>query len=272
MKSSTPLSPKPARSSSGTNTPTFPSEERSERLKEIDELIAKQERETKEFARTLLQSIAEKDKISSATRRAYQQLNREVLESIDVTLQKIHARESESHGAKTLALEKLGIAVAELNTTRDEEEYISNYTSPDALVLSSQALSILGDIQLMDEQKRELENTSVATTATTTTSQESLTIDEIEEPVTDKTFTTSQALACLSEIFNYSSPVPVSSTPKELLEESFSSSSSSDNRSDKCLKAIRCLALGSSCLEGRKVFVSALNQFRSKKVRSFFIY
>lgn len=136
---------------------------RSERLRETEETLGRCERDIKEDIRGLLKALSSRDQVMTASRRAYQKLDRECKRSIGSTLKKLIIREKEAAAARMAALVKLEASVDEIDVEGDVADFIAHHkgSGPDsALILSSQALSILGDL-MVTEPAREKENDRV---------------------------------------------------------------------------------------------------------------
>ena len=126
-------------------------EGRQDRIRELDESARKIDGEIKEDIRALLKILSNRDQVMSASRRAYQKLDRECKKSIGSTLKKLIIREKEAASARMAALAKLEASVDEIDIDGDAADFIAHHKletrSPEgALILSSQALSILGDL------------------------------------------------------------------------------------------------------------------------------
>jgi hypothetical protein len=112
-----------------------------------EEAIYKAERDVREDVRFLLRAIEQRDNVLSASRRAFQKLHRECKKVAQLTLYKISEREFENAETRWAVLQKLQSSVAAIDLDYDENEFISTHCgSEGALVLSSQALSLLGDL------------------------------------------------------------------------------------------------------------------------------
>ena len=126
---------------------------RSDRLRETEETARRLEAEIKEDIRGLLRALSNRDQVLTASRRAYQKLDKECKKSVGNTLKKLIIREKEAASARMNALLKLEAAVEEIDIDSDISDFIQHHktdrqgTSADsALILSSTALSILGDL------------------------------------------------------------------------------------------------------------------------------
>ena len=109
--------------------------------------ITRCEREIKEDARALLRAIDHRDQVLSASRRAFQKLDRECKHAAFYTIQKITDKEVENNGLHGTVTSKLAGSVMAVDLERDTEDFIYDRRSHDgALMLSSQALSLLGDL------------------------------------------------------------------------------------------------------------------------------
>eukprot|EP01032_Pedospumella_encystans_P009944 gene9944-11660_t len=112
-----------------------------------EEAITKVERELKEDIRFLLKAINHRDNVLSASRRAYQKLHRECKKAAQLTLLRIADKEQEQADQRAAVLAKLQQSVRAVDIEADENEFIESYSGREgALVLSAQALSLLGDL------------------------------------------------------------------------------------------------------------------------------
>lgn len=126
---------------------------RVDRLREIEENITKYEREMKEESRNLLRVLNSRDHILSASRRAYQTLDMKCKKSVITSLKKLVVRERESNNARNAVLEKLELTIDNVDIDADLMDFIATHTTPDdGLVLQSQALSMLADLNIIDKK------------------------------------------------------------------------------------------------------------------------
>lgn len=261
-----------------------PDDNKSDKYKEMEENVMRQEKELRENIRDLLSCLAQRDQIYAASRKAYQKLNKECKLLIYTTLKKIVEREKESLLARQTILEKLEEKVNCIDIDQDESEFIEShigeYSNQGELLLQSQALSILGDIHILDRQHQEMRNTM----------GESNPFDEPEKleggsTQMDQTHEYFSRIFYLSD-WNVRGTVP-NSTPSEILsslkikavtQRGSLTQQTDDNGTDQSTslpvnndfneieEAIYKLCQLCDTTEGRKLFVNVLNQFRSKKV------
>lgn len=112
-----------------------------------DEAITRIDREMKDDVRILLRAIEHRDHILSASRRAFQKLHRECKTVAHLTLLKIAEKEAEQAEQRRIVLDKMYRSVNAVDIDGDENEFIETHSGRDgALVLSAQALSLLGDL------------------------------------------------------------------------------------------------------------------------------
>jgi hypothetical protein len=146
---------------------------KSEKYKEMEENISKQEKELRENVRDLLSALAQRDQIYAASRKAYQKLNKECKLMIYTILKKIIEKEKEALSARQTYLEKFEEKVNCIDLEQDELEFIEShvgeYSNDGELILQSQALSILGDIHILEKQHAEIKNSSTALPTTAPT-------------------------------------------------------------------------------------------------------
>ncbi len=142
-----PRSHKHGNSSSFGNSQDFKSTSK-EKEKNIEhENRLKYEKELRDDINSLLKAIAHRDQVLSATRRAFQKLDRECKRAIHYTLKKVLDKELESLEAQKAAIENFSKAVEVVNVEEDVDSFVQNYNHEDgALVLNSQALNLLGDL------------------------------------------------------------------------------------------------------------------------------
>jgi len=109
--------------------------------------VQKYERDIRDDVRGLLRAITNKDQALSASRRAYQQLDRTAKSAVVEALRTSVIREREAHDARDVALQALERTLASYSSGGDEEAFIERFGSEDTcFIQSGQALSILGDL------------------------------------------------------------------------------------------------------------------------------
>lgn len=130
------------------------SKDKNDRNREVDDL--KLERELKEDIHGLLRAIAKRDQVLSASRRAFQNLNKECKRAMYYTLRKILEKEKDNLETKQMVIEKFESNVSAVNVEADVNDFIENSRREDTgLILSSRALSLLEDLgsrQLQQQQ------------------------------------------------------------------------------------------------------------------------
>lgn len=127
--------------------PRYGRDGRSDRLRDAEDALQRSEKEIKDDIRGLWHALANRDQVVTASRRAYQKLDRECRKALANTLRRLIAREKEADAARQATLAKLESAVEEIDIESDVCEFISRHKGADGkLVLSSQALSVLGDL------------------------------------------------------------------------------------------------------------------------------
>jgi hypothetical protein len=151
----------PLTSQPSTTSPNAAGDElKSEKYQEMEDHLLRQDKEIRENARDLLSCLAQRDQIYAASRKAYQQLNKEVKLLIYTILKQIIEREKEALAAKQKVVERLEEKINCIDCESDELEFIEGevgeYSNPGELILQSQALSILGDIQILEKQNQEM--------------------------------------------------------------------------------------------------------------------
>jgi hypothetical protein len=100
-----------------------------------------------EEIRILLKSISNRDQVLSASRRAFQKLDRECKRAIYYSLRKILDKEKDNFEMQKLSIEKLDRALQKVNIEEDINSFISSYRYEEgSLVLNSHALSLLSDL------------------------------------------------------------------------------------------------------------------------------
>jgi hypothetical protein len=110
--------------------------------------VLKHEKEMSEEIRSLLKSISNRDQVLSASRRAFQKLDRECKRAIYYTLRKILDKEKENFEFKKMHLDKLDRSLSKVNIEEDMNTFIDTYQYEEgSLVLNSHALSLLSDLQ-----------------------------------------------------------------------------------------------------------------------------
>jgi hypothetical protein len=128
----------------------------------MEENIFKQEKELRDNVRDLLSALAQRDQIYAASRKAFQKLNKECKLLMFTILKKIIEKEKEALATRQKYLEKFEEKVNCIDLDQDELEFIEShvgeYSNDGELILQSQALSILGDIQILERQHAEMRN------------------------------------------------------------------------------------------------------------------
>jgi hypothetical protein len=264
-----------------------PSEDRSEKSKETDELIAKQEREVRDCVKELLAALGLRDQVLAASRRAFQRLNRECKLAISTTLRKIVDREKEALAARQFVVDKLEAAVESLDENTDEADYIREYADDDpqaGLVLCSQALSILGDVNILERQNQELQMNSDTGGGAPLPAPPRFPMEEGGQvaPVNKRPSTSppepkvvavsmEETTMHFSKVFflaEWPEGVSRAATPVELLDIFLCDERlpGEDEATTDLRTALQRLSAMKGSLEGRKMLVNVLNQFRSKQV------
>ena len=104
------------------------------------------DREIRDDIRALLRSIQARDQMVSASRRAYQTLDRTNKATVMTVLGTFIEREREAQSAREMALVQLENAMFDYNAESDELSFIDAHTSDElCCIQSSHALTILGD-------------------------------------------------------------------------------------------------------------------------------
>lgn len=141
--------------------------------KETEDSVSKYEREIKEDVRALLRAIGNRDQVLSASRRAFQKLDKECKKAVYFTLRKMVEKEKENALLHLEVMTKLEASVLAVDVDGDVSQFIqlniardNNPGGPSApLELSSQALSLLGDMTpATDNYSRSSHGNSAATT------------------------------------------------------------------------------------------------------------
>jgi hypothetical protein len=132
-----------------------------ERVKESEELQLRYEREIKDDIRGISRAMAARDEVLVASRKAFQTLDRDCKRAIGQSLKKLVVRERETNAARNAILDKLESAIDDFDADNDINEFILSRRDPDnALVLHSQALNILGDLNSSMDLKGIMEGSS----------------------------------------------------------------------------------------------------------------
>mmetsp|Transcript_3854 Transcript_3854/g.6528 ORF Transcript_3854/g.6528 Transcript_3854/m.6528 type:complete len:371 (-) Transcript_3854:1395-2507(-) len=101
--------------------------EKNERYQENKEQLDRMDSEVRLQIRELLRLIGVRDQVQAASRRAYQQLNKQCKNAIGSILRKLVDREREALAARTLVVDKLDLAVEKLSNDDDEQDFIESY-------------------------------------------------------------------------------------------------------------------------------------------------
>jgi hypothetical protein len=118
-----------------------------ERVRDSEELSLRYEREIKDDIRAISRALTVRDEVMVASRKAYQNLDRDCKRAIGQSLKKLITRERETNAARNAILDKLEATVNSFDVEGDITEFIITSRQPDsALILQSQALNILGDL------------------------------------------------------------------------------------------------------------------------------
>lgn len=119
----------------------------SSKKENTEDSVAKLEREMKDDIRNLLRAIGNKDQVLSASRRAFQKLDKECKKAVYFTLRKIVEKEKENALLHLEVMNKFEKTVLEIDVDNDINEFIKlNMSDVGAMELSSQALSLLSDL------------------------------------------------------------------------------------------------------------------------------
>ena len=209
------------------------------KFKEICEIISKCEDEMGDDIRSLINALSTRDKITCACRNAYQTLYLECKTTLSKTIRKIVNRERESLNGLDISLSKFEQQVNLIDVDSDAHEFICrNKSESDALLLSAQALIMLDDLA----NNKYTNNKKVAT------------FDNEQERMQQSLEITVTKL--LNVIF-------YNDQDGEVAADS-SSSTSTDTNGYK--DAVTMLSNIVKSEQGRGIFTTVLNQFRSKKV------
>eukprot|EP00605_Chrysophyceae_sp_TOSAG23-4_P000264 GSChrysophyteH1.ASY1.ANO1.305.1 assembled CDS len=130
------------------------SDMRAEKRKELTEQLTKAESDVATDIRVLRGAIRKQDDNHLLLRRAYQDVDVQSKNTIHTVLEKIVKREQESSEAKVETLEKLAMAVQNVNVETDIMEFIHQHATDDSdagdshgcLMLSSHSLTLLEDV------------------------------------------------------------------------------------------------------------------------------
>jgi chromosome segregation ATPase len=118
-----------------------------ERFRESEELTLRYERDIKDDIRGISRALAARDEVLLASRRAFENLDRDCKRAIGSSLKKLISRERETNAARNAVLDKLESTIDKFDVEGDITEFILSSREPDgALILHSQALNILGDL------------------------------------------------------------------------------------------------------------------------------
>jgi hypothetical protein len=122
-----------------------------ERSRELNDAMFRAEKDVREDVVALLRVLRNKDQVLLASRRAHQKLDKQCKQTVQQTLKKMLAREREACEAKVETLRKFETAVEDIDVDHDIHDFIEKYvTNEGCLVLQSQALSIMGDLNPSD--------------------------------------------------------------------------------------------------------------------------
>lgn len=189
----------------------------------LDETVAKHEREIKDDVRALLRAIANRDQMTSASRRAYQTLDRTTKKTIFGVIKQITIREREAQIAREVALVALEEAVRQYSIEEDEEDFITRYSSDaDCFMQSSQALNILGDLAITGGGMHSRNSTSGNATPSNIGSGINATTD-------GNNHATNSTIETTSSSTSMPAPAPTPSSPFSTLFSSLASVTQSSN-------------------------------------------
>lgn len=136
--------------SSGSSRGTGPREHSSrsiERVRESEELTLRYERDIKDDIRGISRALTARDEVLLASRKAFENLDRDCKRVIGSSLKKLISRERETNAARNAVLDKLEDTIDKFDVDSDITEFILTSREPEtALILHSQALNILGDL------------------------------------------------------------------------------------------------------------------------------
>ena len=237
---------------------------------EGDDGQAKHEKDVRDGVNQLLAAIATRDQVLAASRRAFQQLNRECKLVLSTTLRKLVDREREALAARQVVVDKLQSAVEGLDEVSDEEDFIREYSDDRrGLVLCSQALRMLGDVTAGGGGQGEGEGGTGEGTVKT--------LKAASPPPPEEGPGLELTTMYLSQIFflsEWPGDLSADTGPKELLDELIGDTGgggAEDERQGSShveLREAMCrLSAMTASQDGRRMLVHVLNQFRSKQVR-----
>jgi hypothetical protein len=123
-------------------------ESNDDKRKGMEDHIKKYEKEIKENIRSLLYTMSIRDQIVCACRRAHERLDLECKKTLGTTLRHFVHRERESLQARETQLSKLEQAVELIDEEKDVTNFIiKNKSNEEPLIFYSQALNHLGNIE-----------------------------------------------------------------------------------------------------------------------------
>lgn len=121
--------------------------DRSDGRQSAEDLTARLEKEMKEDIQNLLGAISKRDQVLSASRRAFQKLDRDCKRAIYYTLRKIVDKEKDSLETRRIVLEKFEQNVLAVDVESDVNDFIENFRMEEgSLTLNARALSLLDDL------------------------------------------------------------------------------------------------------------------------------
>eukprot|EP01038_Epipyxis_sp_PR26KG_P012593 gene12593-16887_t len=130
---------------------------KSDRLRDSEEMILRCEKEIREDITLLLRAIGVRDRTLSASRRAFQKLDKDCKKAIYFTLKKLVEKEKDNLMNHKNVVDKFDAALDKVDIDEDIRNFIDSRINRDkdkerdpsregAVVYSEQALSLLGDL------------------------------------------------------------------------------------------------------------------------------
>ena len=208
--------------------------------------------------RTLLSVISSRDQIYLANRKALQSLDRECKHMVVIALKALTRREAESSTARSSVLEKFQTAVNSIDSEVDETDFIETYKNDaDGVFLSSQALSMINDIDIgvnMGHEDEESRTRASSSSPTTIMSAAGVDYEALMGEWLSAIFSADASLCTLRLL------------PEKMAEHCQATVGGSVD-SGSSLEHMVCRIVDKTGSQvGRNAFVMALNKFRSRQV------
>lgn len=173
--------------------------------KENEEMTSKYEKDIKDDIRILSRALAKRDEVRTASRKAFQTLDKDCKTAVGQTLKRLIKAERENNFIRNAVLEKFEATLEKFDVEFDVNDFISMYKDPEhALVLQAQALNILNDVNREQEKKifesQLNQSNNCQTTNRTSNSNNNGNINDLKSPTSANASSRSTSTTAWSDV------------------------------------------------------------------------